>query len=112
MAELAREALLRLAYEDEIFAELVAPTQLSPFEMGPVLASVRRTGRLLTVEEGTFALGWGAELAARAAEALGPGLKIARRLAAREIPIPAARTLEDAALPGVAEIVEMARKMV
>lgn len=112
MAELAREAMLKLAYEEEIFAELIVPTQLSPFEMEPVLASVRRTGRLLAVEEGTFTLGWGAEIVARVAEALGPELKIARRLAAREAPIPAARTLEEAALPGVNEILEMAKTMV
>ena len=112
MAELAREAMFKLAYEEEIFAELVVPTQLSPFEIEPIVASARRTGRLLAVEEGTFTLGWGAEIVARSAEALGPGLKIARRLAAREQPIPAARTLEETALPGVEEIVEMARKMV
>jgi len=112
MAELAREAMLKLAYDQEIFAELVIPTQLSPFEMQPILASVRRTHRLLAIEEGTFTLGWGAEIVARAAEALGPDLKTARRLAAQETPIPAARTLEDATLPGVDEIMEMAKKMV
>jgi pyruvate/2-oxoglutarate/acetoin dehydrogenase E1 component len=112
MAELVREAMLKLAYEEEIFAELVVPTQLSPFEMEPILASVRRTGRLLAVEEGTFTLGWGAEIVARTAEALGPGLKLARRVAAREEPIPAARTLEEQTLPGVDDILEMAKRMV
>jgi len=112
MAELARDAMFKLAYEEEIFAELVVPTQLSPFEMEPVLESVRRTGRLLAVEEGTFTLGWGAEIVARTAEALGPGLKRARRLAAREGPIPAARSLEEGTLPGVTEIMEMAKRMV
>lgn len=112
MAELAREAMLKLAYEEEIFAELVVPTQLSPFEMGPVLESVLRTGRLLAVEEGTFTLGWGAEIVARTAEALGSGLKVARRVAAREEPIPAARTLEEATLPGVGDIVEAVKKMI
>jgi pyruvate/2-oxoglutarate/acetoin dehydrogenase E1 component len=112
MAELAREAMLKLAYEEEIFAELVVPTQLSPFEMGPVLESVRRTGRLLAVEEGTFTLGWGAEIVARVAEALGSGLKIARRVAAREEPIPAARGLEEATLPGVGDILERVKRMV
>ncbi|GAB4580293.1 MAG: alpha-ketoacid dehydrogenase subunit alpha/beta [Anaerolineales bacterium] len=111
MAELAREAMLKLAYEEEIFTELVVPTQLSPFEMEPMLASVRRTGRLLAVEEGAFTLGWGAEIVARAAEALGPGLKVARRVAAREEPIPAARTLEEATLPGVGDLIELAKRV-
>ncbi|MCB9136708.1 MAG: hypothetical protein H6636_14905, partial [Anaerolineales bacterium] len=112
MAELVREAMLKLAYEEEIFTELVVPTQLSPFEIEPILASVRRTGWLLAVEEGTFTLGWGAEIVARTVEVLGPGLKLARRLAARETPIPAARSLEEATLPGVGDIVEAVRKMV
>ena len=65
-------------------ADLLVPTQLAPFELDPLFDSVRRTGRLLAVEEGTLSLGWGAEVLARSAEALGPVLKVASRLAARE----------------------------
>ncbi len=109
MAELARQAALRLAYEAEVFVELVIPTQLAPFELAPLIASVGRTGRLLAIEEGTLALGWGAEVLAQAAEALGPRLKSARRLAAHEHPIPASGPLEAATLPGVEDIFIAAR---
>jgi pyruvate/2-oxoglutarate/acetoin dehydrogenase E1 component len=112
MAELARQAAICLAYEHEIFAELVIPTQLAPFDFHPVLDSVRRTGRLLAVEEGTLSLGWGAEVLAQAAEGLGSRLQAARRVAARDLPVPASPPLELAVLPGVAEIVQAARKMV
>jgi len=112
MAELAREAILKLAYEYEIFAELLVPTQLAPFDGQAILASVWRTRRLLVAEEGSLTLGWGAEVLARAAEALGPNLQAARRVAAREVPIPASGPLEAAVLPGVDEIVQTARKMV
>ncbi|MBX3002394.1 MAG: hypothetical protein KF828_00470 [Anaerolineales bacterium] len=117
MAELAREALTRLAFEHEIFAELVVPTQLAPLPAGgglePALAAaLQRSGRLLTIEEGTYSLGWGAEQLARASQALGPRLLAARRLAAHEAPIPAARALEEAALPSVADILRTAREMV
>ena len=112
MAELARQAALRLAYEDEIFTELVVPTQLSPFEMEPILASARRTGRLLAVEEGTLSLGWGAEILARTVEAMGPQLRSARRLAGRDLPVPASGPLEAFVLPGVAEILSSARQMI
>ncbi len=105
MTELARQAMRQLAYESELFTELVVPTQLSPFEIEPILASVRKTGRLVTVEEGTFSLGWGAEIIARASEVLGSQLHSARRVAARELPVPASGPLERAVLPGVAEIV-------
>jgi len=117
MAELAREALLRLAFEYELFCELVVPTQLAPLpaegSLEPSLAaSLERSTRLLTVEEGTFSLGWGAEQVARAAQQFGSRLYAARRLAAAEAPIPAARTLEEAALPAVEDIIATAREMV
>jgi 2-oxoisovalerate dehydrogenase E1 component len=111
MAELARQAARRLAYEYEIFVELIVPTQLAPFELEPLLASVRRTRRLLVAEEGTLPLGWGAEILARAQEALGTKLAAARRVAAADAPIPASPPLEEAVLPGVEEIVTAAQKM-
>ncbi|MEN8171719.1 MAG: transketolase C-terminal domain-containing protein, partial [Chloroflexota bacterium] len=111
MAELALEALHRLAYEEEIFAELIVPTQLSPFELTPVLDSVRRTGRLLVVEEGTYTHGWGAEVLAISAESLGPQLRHASRVAAGDYPIPASTILEAFILPGVDDIIAGARKI-
>jgi pyruvate/2-oxoglutarate/acetoin dehydrogenase E1 component len=80
--------------------------------MDPIFDSVRSTRRLLTVEEGTFSLGWGAEIVARSTEALGPQLLAARRLAAAETPIPASGKLEEVTLPGITEIVAAARMMV
>jgi pyruvate/2-oxoglutarate/acetoin dehydrogenase E1 component len=111
MGDLARQAALKLAYEHEIITELVVLEQLSPFEVGPVLDSVRRTGRLLAVEEGALSLGWGAEILARATEAPGARLQAARRLAARDLPVPASGALEAAVLPGVDDIIQVARNM-
>jgi pyruvate/2-oxoglutarate/acetoin dehydrogenase E1 component len=110
--ELARQAMLRLAYEHEIFCEVVAPTQLAPFELEAVWASLERTRRLVSVEEGTHDLGWGAEVTARAAERLGPGLRAARRVAALDTVVPASGPLENAALPSVERIVETCRGIV
>ncbi len=112
MAHLALGAMRKLAYEMEIFCELLVPTQLAPFELKEVFDSVRRTGRLLTVEEGTFSLGWGAEVVARTAEELGTNLKQAGRLAAREGVIPVAPDLELASLPGDEDIIARVREMV
>jgi pyruvate/2-oxoglutarate/acetoin dehydrogenase E1 component len=109
MAELARQAMLRLAYEDEIFTELVVPTRLTPVNAQPVIASVSHTARLLCIEEGTLTLGWGSELLARCSEALGCRLRQTRRLAAAEVPVPASGPLEAAVLPGVEEIIQAAR---
>jgi pyruvate/2-oxoglutarate/acetoin dehydrogenase E1 component len=106
MAELARQAALTLAYEHEVFIELVVPTRLSPFEVDPILDSVRRTGNLLTFEAGGLSMGWGAEIVARVAQALGSGLHTAHRLAAKDLPVPASGPLESAVLPGVDSLVE------
>ena len=111
MAELCRQALLQLAYEDEIFVELIVSTRLAPFDLSPVLDSARRTRRLLTVEEGGRSLGWGAEVLARAAET-NSALLSAGRLAARDLPIPASPALESAVLPGVDDIIRAVKKMV
>jgi pyruvate/2-oxoglutarate/acetoin dehydrogenase E1 component len=106
MAEAARRSVLRLAYEYEVFCELVILTQLSPFALEPVLDSTSRTRRLLTVEEGTFSMGWGAEVLSQASERLRARLLAAGRLAGRDLPIPASRALETAVLPGEDQVVE------
>jgi pyruvate/2-oxoglutarate/acetoin dehydrogenase E1 component len=101
--ELARAAALELAYEYEIFAEIVLFSQLSPFELTPLIDSVQRTQHLVTVEEGTFTMGWGAEVLAQVAEKL-PGAHMCR-VAALDLPIANSKTLEDAILPSQAVIV-------
>jgi len=108
--ELARAAALNLLIEHEIFAEIILFSQLSPFQMDSLEESLQRSHRLLTVEEGTRSLGWGAELAARAAEAV-EGLRV-RRVAALDLPIANAKSLEDAILPSVQDIVQSALSLV
>jgi len=105
--ELARVAALELMMEHEIFTELVVFSQLSPFELDPLFDSLTRTHRLLTLEEGGMTLGWGAEIAARAAEAGFDSLRI-RRVAALDLPIANSKPLEDAILPSVEKIVNAA----
>jgi acetoin:2,6-dichlorophenolindophenol oxidoreductase subunit beta len=62
-AELARRVLERLAIEEELFAELLVPAQLSPVDWAPLERSVSATGSLLTVEESTGGWSWGTEIA-------------------------------------------------
>jgi pyruvate/2-oxoglutarate/acetoin dehydrogenase E1 component len=104
--ELAREAAHELMYEHEIFSEIILFSQLSPFELNPLFDSLARTGHLLTLEEGSQTLGWGAEVAARSAEQL-PGVRV-QRLGARDLPIANAKSLEDEILPSVEDIVQTA----
>jgi pyruvate/2-oxoglutarate/acetoin dehydrogenase E1 component len=108
--ELARAAVIDLLMEHEIFSEIVLFSQLSPFDMEPLFDSLTRTRKLLTVEEGTLTLGWGAEVVARAVETIS-GLQI-KRAAALDFPIANARTLEDAILPSRESITQTALSLV
>ena len=111
MAEMARQAQYKLAFEEEIFTEVVIPTQLSPFKIQPVLDSAATTGSILIVEEGTRSMGWGAEVAAILVENLAGKLNKVRRVCAQETPVPAAVTLEKGMLPQIEDIVNAVRKM-
>jgi pyruvate/2-oxoglutarate/acetoin dehydrogenase E1 component len=108
MAELALQAARRLAYEHEVFVDLNVPTELSSFSLQPLYASLERTHRLLTVEEGTYTLGWGAEVAARSAETLGARLHAVRRAAALDLPVPASVQLEALVFPQIENIIQIA----
>jgi acetoin:2,6-dichlorophenolindophenol oxidoreductase subunit beta len=110
-AELAFRAQKILAYQHEIFSELIIITQLSPVNIDPILDSVSLTGRLLVVEEGTLTLSWGSEVLARAVETLGSRLMIAGRLASKDLPIPASPILEQAVFPDVKDIIQSTRKL-
>ena len=103
--ELAREAARELMYEYEIFSEIILFSQLSPFELSPLFDSLRRTGCLLTIEEGAQTLGWGAEIAARTVEQ-GPGGVRIQRLGALDLPIANAKSLEDDILPSTQKIIQ------
>jgi pyruvate/2-oxoglutarate/acetoin dehydrogenase E1 component len=107
MVPIVLDAATELILEHEIFCEIVALSQLLPMELEPVLESVARTGVLATVEEGTLTGGFGAEIAARVQEMVWSDLRRpVLRVAARDGIIPAARSLEDAMLPGAGDVVE------
>lgn len=112
MAELAKQAVLKLAYDHEIFTQLIIPTQLNPFELSSIIESARNTHRLLTIEEGTFSMGWGAEVLARTTEQLGSQLLAVARVAASDLTIPASIPMEESVLPSVEDIIQAAQKMV
>ena len=92
----------QLAADDGIECEVIDPLTLLPLDTETILGSVRRTGRLVIVHEDSLTGGWGAEVAARAAEeCFGDLVAPVRRIAALDAPIPFAPVLEDAVLPSV-----------
>jgi pyruvate dehydrogenase E1 component subunit beta len=101
----ALDAAKRLA-EEGIEAEVIDLRSLRPLDMATVLASVRKTNRLVTVEEGWPICSIGSELCARvAAEAFdhldAPPLKIS----GADVPMPYAANLEKLALPSVDQVI-------
>jgi pyruvate/2-oxoglutarate/acetoin dehydrogenase E1 component len=112
MADLCRQAALRLAYEDEIFIDIVVYSQLYPVDLSSILTSIKISGHLLVVEEGTRTAGWGAEILAASLEEFGDLIHRGRRVANPDMPIPAATSLERDLLPGVEDIILEVKKMV
>ena len=80
---------------DGIEVDLLDLRTIWPWDEAAVIASVKKTGRLLVVHEAVEVAGFGAEIVATVVDRLGPGaLKAAKRLAAPRIPIPFAPPLE------------------
>jgi pyruvate/2-oxoglutarate/acetoin dehydrogenase E1 component len=96
---------------DGIQAEVIDLRTLRPLDMETVLASVRKTRRVVTIDEGWRTGSLAAEVGARIAEDAFFDLDAPpARVASAEVPIPYAKHLEEAALPQVPAIVAAARR--
>jgi len=105
----ALKAAEELAAEG-IEAEVIDLRTLRPMDTATIVASVKKTGRLVTVEEGWQQSGVGAEIAARIMwEAFDYLDAPVARVSGKDVPMPYAANLEKLALPSVAEIVEAAK---
>lgn len=97
---------------DGIDAEVIDLRVLRPLDMATVVASLRRTRRVVIVDEGWKSGSISAEIAARLAEDSLYELDAPiRRVCSREVPVPYAAHLEEAALPRVDDIVAAARAL-
>jgi 2-oxoisovalerate dehydrogenase E1 component len=95
----------RLADETGRETEVIDLRTLSPFDWSTIATSVKRTNRLLVVHEDWLTHGFGAEIAARAADELFPWLDApVRRVAAKDVFCGYAPQLENATLPQVDDI--------
>jgi len=103
---MAQQALGALASEgQEPSVEILDLRTLVPMDLDAVLASARKTGRVLVAHEAPMLAGMGAEVAARIADAAFDRLDApVRRVAARDSFVPFAPNLEAAVLPSVEEI--------
>ncbi len=102
----------RLAREG-IEVEVVDPRTLNPLDRETIVASVKKTGACIVVEEAYRTLGVGAEIGALLLEQALPYLdKPLRRLALPDVPIPTSQHLVDALVPSEEDIYRAVKEIV
>ncbi|GAA4994661.1 alpha-ketoacid dehydrogenase subunit beta [Yinghuangia aomiensis] len=102
----AAEAL----HEEGLEAEVVDLRWLNPLDDRTVLESVARTGRLAVVHDANLTGGFGAEITSRVAENGIPLLAPPVRVGTNDLRIPAAPSLQGAAIPNAATVAERLMK--
>ncbi len=106
----AMEAAKRLKEEAGVSLEVMDLRSLVPLDREGLLQSVEKTGRLVIVHDATTFCGFGAELAAIAAEKAFEKLKAPiRRVAAPDIPVPVSPPLEQFYKPSAERVVAAVR---
>jgi pyruvate/2-oxoglutarate/acetoin dehydrogenase E1 component len=89
-----------------VSAEVIDLRTLAPLDTETIIASVQKTGRLITIEEGHRTGGVGAEITAQIAEHAYEYLDAPiRRVAAHDVPIPFSYPLEQIVLPSKESII-------
>ena len=96
--------------KEGIEAEVIDLRTIRPMDTDTIIASVMKTNRLVTVEEGWQQSGVGAEIAARVMERAFDHLDApVLRVSGKDVPMPYAANLEKLALPNIGEVVQAAK---
>ena len=111
MLLLAMDAGEELSREG-IDVEIIDPRTLWPLDVDTIVASVRKTGRVVIVEEGWRFCGLGAQIADSVYTAAfdyldGPII----RVTGEDVPMPYSRVLEDAAIPDRLKVIEAVKQV-
>ena len=113
-SKMVNEAIEAAAHLSEhgVEAEVIDPRTLVPLDLPTIAASVARTGRLVVAHEAVQHGGFGAEIAAEVQEACFYDLDAPIvRVGAPFTPVPLSPPLEDAYVPGAAEILDAVRRV-
>ena len=111
MANVALEAA-EILKQDGIDIEIVDLRTLTPLDISTVVASVKKTGNLLIVEEGCKTCGVGAEICARIVEESFDYLdNPVERIAALDSPIPFNQNLEKMIIPQIETVTNRVKKL-
>lgn len=108
----ALEAAEKLAAEDGISVEVIDLRTLNPLDDEAILATVRKTNRVLVLHEDTRTGGIAGEITARISEQAFAWLDApVLRVTAHDVPLPYAPSLEDFVLPQTSDIVRAVRQL-
>jgi acetoin:2,6-dichlorophenolindophenol oxidoreductase subunit beta len=103
----------RLLEEQGVSAEVVDPRTLVPLDRDTIVASARKTGRAIVIDEGHRSYGASAELAAMISELAFYDLDApVLRLAAMDVPVPFSPVLEDQTVPTPERLARVAKTLV
>ena len=109
MAHIAEQAAKTLANEHGVEAEVIDPRTLRPLDLDTILESVRKTNRLVIVEEGWPHGGVGANIAALVPEQAFDHLDApVQRVTGADVPMPYSKRLEQSAIPHAEHVVSAA----
>ncbi len=112
MLHVSLEAAAELSSKDGIEAEVIDLRTLLPLDSETILASVRKTSKLLVVHEDTRTGGIAGEIAAIVTEKAFEDLDgPIRRVTSLDTPVPYAPGLEDYFMPNAAKVVRAAREL-
>ena len=96
-----------------ITAEVIDPRTIQPLDLATILASVKKTGRLIIASDDVRCGGIGSEISAQVIEEAFDSLDAPiLRVAAPDMPIPFSPTLEQAYMPNAQKIIEAAKKLI
>ena len=111
MVGVALEAATALEAEG-ISAEVLDPRTLFPLDTETMVASVRKTGYAVVIDEGSARYGVTGEIASRISEAAFDYLDApVMRIAAADVPVPFSPSLEMPTIPSVDQVIEAVRSM-
>jgi pyruvate dehydrogenase E1 component beta subunit len=110
-------AMVRLAMraaevleKEGVSVEVVDPRTLRPLDSPTLLKSVRKTGRVVVIDEGRLSCGMASEISAIVAEEAFDALKAPiRRVASFDVPIPFSPALESQVLPSEGRLIDAIR---
>jgi pyruvate dehydrogenase E1 component beta subunit len=94
-------------------ADVIDLQTLIPWDKETIVASVRRTGRLITIEESPDSGGWGAGIVAEVvAETFGTLAAPPLRITCPDVPVPYGRALEERYLPSVGYVISQVSHLI